>query len=372
MDIALAAPLVFAAQFQLAVGPLLWPGGVGGGVTGGNFGGDLVETDAPEAAHGAGEVFVDQLPAKADRLEDLGAGVAGDRADTHLAHHLQHTLAGGLDVVLQGVVGIDGAEAVDVVGDHVLDALERQVRVDRAGAVADEQGHVVHLTGIAALHNEADLGALLLANEVVVDGRCQQEAGDRRVDLVAVAVAEHDDAHALVDRLAHLVADGVERPRQRQSPTGYPVQATHHVGGELGIGPLLAWLGIVDVDDLAQLVVVEHREGQHQLAAALRARSEKVRLRAHRAADAGDHLFADRIEGWVRDLGEELLEVVEQEARPLAEHGDGCVGAHRTDRLGAGARHRGEDDLQFLVGVAEDLLATQHALVTEDDVLAVW
>ena len=69
-----------------------------------------------------------------------------------------------------------------------LDALERQVRVDRAGAVADEQRHVVHLAGVAALDDEADLGALLLADQVVVHRGGQQQAGDRRVHLVAVAI----------------------------------------------------------------------------------------------------------------------------------------------------------------------------------------
>ena len=162
-------------------------------VAGGDLGGELVETDATEAADRAGEVLVDQLVAEPDRLEDLRAGVAGDGAHAHLAHHLEHALAGGLDVVLHRLVRIHPAEAVQVLGDHVLDRLERQVRVDRAGAVADQQRHVVHLAGVAALDDQADLGALLLADEVVVHGRGEQQRRDRRVHLVAVAVAEHDD-----------------------------------------------------------------------------------------------------------------------------------------------------------------------------------
>src|SRR5207302_11136988 len=54
------------------------------------------------------------------------------------------------------------------VADHVLDRLEREVRVDGRRAEADEQRHVVHLTGVAGLDDEADARPGLLADEVVV------------------------------------------------------------------------------------------------------------------------------------------------------------------------------------------------------------
>ena len=121
VHLALAAPLVLAAELELAVGPLRGPRRVRHRVAGRDLGGDLVEADAAEAADGAGEVLVDELVAETDRLEDLRAGVAGDGADAHLAHHLQHALAGGLDVVLHGLVRVHAAEAVEVLANHVLD-----------------------------------------------------------------------------------------------------------------------------------------------------------------------------------------------------------------------------------------------------------
>ena len=92
-----------------------------------------------------------------DRLEDLRAGVGRDRGDAHLRHHLEHALAAGLDVVLDGLVGVHRAETVQVLGDHVLDRLEREIRVDGPGAVADEQRHVMHLAGVTGLDDQADL-----------------------------------------------------------------------------------------------------------------------------------------------------------------------------------------------------------------------
>ena len=58
---------------------------------------------------------------------------------------------------------------------EVLDALHREVGVDRGGAVPDEQGDLVHLADVPGLDEQRDLGALLGADEVVVDRRGQQQ-----------------------------------------------------------------------------------------------------------------------------------------------------------------------------------------------------
>ena len=366
VHLALAAPLVLATEFELTVGPLAGPLGVRGEVTGGHLGSHLVEADATDAADRAGEVLVDEVVPEADRLEDLRTRVTGHGADAHLAHHLQHTLAGGLDVLLHGLLRVHPAEAVQVVADHVFDALEGEVRVDGAGPVAHEQCHVVHLAGITALDDQAHLRALLLADEVVVHGRSDQQRRDGRFHLVAVAVAQHDHASTLVDGLAHLGPHRVERALHGQATAGHAVQPAHHDGAQLGEGAV-----VVDVDDLGEVVVVDHRERQRQLAAALGPWCEQVGLWADRRTDRGDHLFTNGVERRVGDLCEQLLEVVEQQPRSLAEHGDGRVGAHRTDRLGSTLGHRGDDELQLFVRVAEHLLATQHAVVAEHDVLAV-
>ena len=73
--------------------------------------------------------------------------------------------------------------------DQVLDRLEGEVRVDGAGAVAEQQRHVVHLAGVAALDDEADLRAGLLADQVVVHGGGEQQRRDRGQLVGRVAVA---------------------------------------------------------------------------------------------------------------------------------------------------------------------------------------
>ena len=126
----------------------------------------------------------------------------------------------------------------------------------------------------------------------------------------------------------------------------------------------------VGVDELGELVVVDDRELQRDLAAGRRVGQEQVGLRADAGLQRGDELLADRVQRRVRDLREELREVVEEQPRAAGEHGDGRVGAHRADRLGTGARHRRDEDAQLLLGVAEGLLTTEDRLVRVHDVLA--
>ena len=172
---AFATPLVFATKFELAMRSLFWVRRIRMRVAGGHLGGEVLDADAAEAADCAGEVLLNEVVAQANGLKDLRAGVRRHGADAHLRHHLQHALTAGLDEVLQGLVRIHAAQAIEVFANHVFDGFEREVWVDCAGAVAHEQRHVVHFARIAALNNEADLGALLLANEVVMNRSSKEQ-----------------------------------------------------------------------------------------------------------------------------------------------------------------------------------------------------
>ena len=185
-----------------------------------------VEADAAGRTGQAGEVLVEHVLVDADGLEQLRAGVGGQRRDAHLGHHLQHALAGGLDVVLQRGLAVEIREIAAV--EHVLDRLERHVRVDRGRAEADQRGHVVHLAGVAGLDDQADLGAGALPDQVVVHRRDSQQRRDRRQLLVGLAVGQHDDPRAVGDRRRRLAADVVERRLEpgAASATGYRQRIT--------------------------------------------------------------------------------------------------------------------------------------------------
>ena len=127
--------------------------GIGGVVAQKHLGGDGGKADTADAGGGPGDVLVDDILADADGFEDLGAAVALEGRDAHLRGDLDDALGGGLHEVLAGGLVVEIGQQTLV--DHVVDGLEGDVRVDRADAVADEQGEVVDFAGLAGLEHEA-------------------------------------------------------------------------------------------------------------------------------------------------------------------------------------------------------------------------
>ena len=83
-----------------------------------------------------------------------------------------------LDVVLDRLFVIDARQIA--LPNHVVERLERQVRIDGAGAVADEQGEMMHLARLAAFEDQADLGARPFADQMMVHAGDGQQSGNRR------------------------------------------------------------------------------------------------------------------------------------------------------------------------------------------------
>ena len=118
---------------------------------------------------------------------------------------------------------------------------------------------------------------------------------------------------------------------------------------------------LVDVHQLGQVVAVDHRQRQQDLAARAAARLEQVGLGPDGGRQRGHQLLADGVERRVGHLGEELGEVVVEQAGAVREHRDRRVRAHGAERLGAGAGHGGQDDAQLLGRVAEEALLGDDA-----------
>ena len=212
MLLALEPILDVAADAELLVEdrPVRWIGPVLAHL---HFAGDHVDADAADARGGPGEVLVDEVLIEAERLEDLGAVVALYGADAHLRDDLHDALGDGLAVLLLGYLGGAGDHAQ---ADLVVDRLEGEVGVDRAGSVAEKHGEVVHLTRLAGFQDQADLGAGSRPHEVVMDGRNGEERGDGGIVGVMAAVGQDDDVVALGDSLGASIAqllDGLAQAR---------------------------------------------------------------------------------------------------------------------------------------------------------------
>ena len=127
------------------------------------------------------------------------------------------------------------------------------------------------------------------------------------------------------DRRAGLLEEGLECALHARGPVGGHEE--HGKRDRREPAPALQEL------EPGHLVVVDDGHVQRDLAARLRPGLKQVALASSPGEDRGHKLLADRIQGRVGHLGEELLEVVEQGLGPVGEHGQGRVVAHRADRL---------------------------------------
>src|SRR5690606_4766746 len=134
-----------------------------------------VEADALQAADRAREAAVDDLVVEPERLEDLRTLVGLQRRDAHLRHHLEHSLRDAL--------AVRGDEPDIRVDETVLarlpQRLEREIRIDAVGAVADEQAMVMHLACLAGLDEDADARALRARDEMMVHRAAREQRADR-------------------------------------------------------------------------------------------------------------------------------------------------------------------------------------------------
>ena len=172
--------------------------------------GDHVEPDALQARRRAGERAVDHLVAEAQRLEDLGPLIGHQRGDAHLRHHLAEALAERVDIGLDDLGLGHGRVEAGIFAERV-EGLVGEVGVDRVGAVAEEGAEVVGLAGLAGLEDEAELGAALGADKVVVDGAHGQQRADRHAAGPDAAVAQDDELVTRLDGGRGLFTKAIKR-----------------------------------------------------------------------------------------------------------------------------------------------------------------
>ena len=238
--------------------------------------------------------------------------------------------------------------------DHVVQGLERDPGVDGAGAIADQQAHVMHLARIPGLDHQATPGARALPYQMVVHRGGGEQAGDGRVLAIDVAIGEDHDVGARGNRLARPLPQVFHSSGESLPTLGCAVARGERRCPESGGR---------HVPELGQVGVVDHRILEIDLTARLGLGYEEVTLGPDRALHRGHQLLADRIEWWIGNLREELLEIVVQHARPVGKHGERRIRAHRSDRLLTLARHRCEQDAEVLVRVSEEDLMVEHGLV---------
>src|ERR1035441_10311405 len=184
-----------------------------------DFLGNDLDPHAGNTRGRAREVFVDEDLLQANGLKDLRAPIALDGGNAHLRKHLHHALHRGLEVILAGRLVINARQ--QPLPDHVVEGLEREVRVDGPTPIADEERVLVDLARRAGFQHQTDAGASAFADQVVMQTGDRKQRRDRRPFLVHAAVREDDYVDAVLDGLADLEAHVVHRFLQAGRPVGY-------------------------------------------------------------------------------------------------------------------------------------------------------
>ena len=346
-----AAPVEFARvrQRRQPVAPLA---GISQRVPPQRFLLEHVHTHALEPACGAGEASLDDLVGETHGLENLRPLVGLQRGNAHLRHDLEHALGHTLAIRRDHsrVVGmLDGIQQPFRTG--VRKRLERQVRVDGVGAVADQQAMMVNFACFAGFKHNADPGAFRPAHEVMVHRAAGGQAADGYAVCPHIPVRQDQDAVTLVDGRFCLGTDPVQRSCHA------PFREIAGEGDVDGPGSPAA---MIQVLQRRQLFVVENRVGHSQPMGVSARGFQQVGLRSHVTLQRHDHFFPDRIDRGIGDLGKQLLEVVVEHARLVAQAGQGRVVAHGTHRVAQLFHQRLQHELHGFDGVAERLHPRQQ------------
>ena len=210
------------------------------------------------------------------------------------------------------------------------------------------------VAGVAGLRDQARPHALAAADEVVVHRRHRQQHRDRRPLLVGEAVADHQHRVPLVDGQYRRRAELVERLAQPRGAIG---------NGEAGVQRREVEIVHRRVPERGHLLVHHQRAGEVHEPRRLRRGLEHGVAPSDVGVERHHDLFADGVDGRVRDLREALPEIRVEQSRLVLQHGQRRVVAHGARRLLAVPGHWLDHVLQLLVRVAVELVEPVDALL---------
>ena len=301
---------------------------------------DVLDTHTAHTAQRAGEVRVDELRSEAHGLEDLRRMVALHRGDAHLGHDGND--AGGRSLVVVGDALL-GRHVQVAACRQIADARMCVVRIDAARGVAHQCSKVVRGHGVAALHHDVGKGTHAGANQVVVHAAHGEQ---RRYGHLARSgtIAQHHDVHAVADRSLNVLCKLLERSLQRTLAGIAAVDGTETAGLKAHA---------VDGANAVELLLAQQRTLQaHQLAGRTGV-LEQVAVVAQVERGRGDHMLAKSVDRRVRDLSEQLIEVVEERARLLGQAGQRRIDTHRGERRLALLGHGTHDFVNIIPVIPE-------------------
>ena len=267
--------------------------------------------------------------------------VALHRGDAHLGHDGDDARRRGLVVIGDALLG----RHVQIAAcRQIADTRMRVVRIDAARGVAHQRRKVVRGHGVAALHHDIGKGAHAGTDQVVVHAAHGEQRRHGHLARFG-AIAQHHDVHAIANRSLDVFGKLLERSLQR---------ALTRVAAVHGTKPAGLKAHAVNRANAVELLLAQQRALQtHQLAGRAGV-LEQVTVVAQVERGRGDHMLAQGVDGRVRDLSEQLIEVVKERTRLLGQAGQRRIDAHRGERRLALLGH-GTHDLVNIIPVIPEL-----------------
>ena len=130
-------------------------------------------------------------------------------------------------------------------------------------------------------------------------------------------------------------------------------------------------LNVADAADFLQIIIAENGLGHLQpLQTGCAFKVEQVRARADERHKRHHQFLTDRVDRRVRHLGKILFEISVKRLRFFRQCRDRRVGAHGASALFAIGDHRGQQEFQIFLRIAEGFLLVEHGEVSANMGLA--
>ena len=151
---------------------------------------DFANSHSLDTRRRTGEVSIDKFVIQPDGFENLRATIGLHGRDAHLGKDLQQALIDGLDKLALRRLRIESLGKIPVTL-HVDERFEYEIRINRAGSVADQAGELVHISRFTCLEDQSNFCPRAFPNQMMVYGGDAQKARNRRPGLINSAITQN-------------------------------------------------------------------------------------------------------------------------------------------------------------------------------------
>ena len=178
---------------------------------------------------------------------------------------------------------------------------------------------MMNFASFTRFNQQPDLSSFFMSHEVMMDRTGGHQRADWNSICTDLSIGQDDQAEAVLNRVASFFADAIN-------------------GSSQPGGTFRLWIS--DVDDLTlpaamvhslevcHLMVRQNRMRHREAMTAFLLSIQQVGFRTDVAFQRHDDFFTDRVDRWIRHLSKQLMEIIVQHARLIAQARKSRIVAH--------------------------------------------